>query len=65
MRKGIVWLSGVATLALAHPALAQEGGIAPANTPSGNGAASPLSPPGDQQGSNTSATDTDLSLIHI
>jgi iron complex outermembrane receptor protein len=58
MRKGIVWLSGVATLALAHPALAQEGGIAPANTPSGNGAASPLSTPGDQQGSNTSATDT-------
>ena len=58
MRKGFVWLGGVAALTLAYPAMAQEGGIAPSTTPSGNGSASPLSQTGDQQGSNSSTSDT-------
>ena len=57
MRKGFFWLSGVATLALAHPALAQEGSIAPANTPSAPTTANPLARPGDQQGSTTAVAD--------
>ncbi len=57
MRKGFVWLGGVATLALAHPAMAQEGGIAPSTTAPGSGSANPLAQPGDQQGSNSAAAD--------
>lgn len=53
MRKRFIWLAGVATLTVSQPAFAQDGGVAASNTPPGTGAASPLSPLGDQQGSNT------------
>ena len=58
MRASFTLLTGVALFAIAHPALAQEGSISASPTPSGNGVASPLSQPGDQQGSNTSTGDT-------
>lgn len=58
MRASFTLLSGVAMFALAHPALAQEGAISPSPTTPGNGAASPLAQPGDQQGSNTSTSGT-------
>ncbi len=58
MRASVTLLTGVALLAIAHPASAQEGAVSASPTPPGNGAASPLSQPGDQQGSNTSSGDT-------
>lgn len=58
MRASFTLLTSVALLAIAHPASAQEGAVSASPTPPGSGAASPLSQPGDQQGSNTSTSDT-------
>jgi iron complex outermembrane receptor protein len=57
MSKAYIWMGGVAALALAVPAMAQEGGIAPSNTAPGAGSASPLAPAGDRQGSNSATAD--------
>ncbi|GGB22934.1 TonB-dependent receptor [Sphingomonas metalli] len=58
MRHHLTLLTGVAMLAIAHPALAQEGGVSASQTPPGSGAANPLAQPGDQQGSNSSTGDS-------
>jgi iron complex outermembrane recepter protein len=58
MRKSYALFTGAAMIAFASPVLAQEGAISASPTPPGNGTASPLSQPGDQQGSNTSTTDS-------
>jgi iron complex outermembrane receptor protein len=57
MRTTFSLLAGVATLALAVPAAAQEGSISAA-PPTGESAASPMAPAGDRQGSNVSNSDS-------
>ena len=58
MRASYALLTGVAMIAFACPAFAQEGALSASPTPSGNGTANPLAQPGDQQGSNTSTSDS-------
>jgi len=51
-------LASAATILLAHPAVAQQGGISPAQTPAGDGTVNPLAQPGDRQGTNSTTVDS-------
>lgn len=65
MRRASAVMSSAAFAIFAHAAYAQDGTIAPAVPPPGEQRAAPLSPPGDQQGSNTSQADDGLEEIVV
>jgi iron complex outermembrane receptor protein len=58
MRKIDLLLASVAVIALPQLAVAQQGGISPAQTPAGDGTVNPMAQPGDQQGTNSTTTDS-------